>query len=265
MKTISVVASLVVFIWLATDSIARETVLPDIAVVNRNDEGAIVGIRLTGKSNRERLTLSTETIDSLSQLTELESLSLWGTTVGDDDLRKLKSLKQLRTIDLSFTDVTGASLQTLSALENLVSVRFDSCDVTDQHLAELESMPQLAMLYLRATKVTDRGLKHLRFLDQLLLLELSDCKISDAGLISLGDLPVIQHLWLSKTIRHGTDDRSDLTDNCVDYLSTLDSLLDLRIADSRITEPALEQLRRALPNTTINTTRTGVTYLSSKK
>lgn len=265
MKTLTVVASFLVCLVLATASFAQDISLPDFAVVNRNDVGAIVGVRLIGKSNRERLTLKPETIESLSRLADLESLSLWGTTVGDYELRKLTSLKQLRTIDLSFTDVTGTSLKTLSAFKNLVSVRLDSCDVTDQHLAELESMPQLAMLYLRNTKVTDRGLKHIRFLDQLLLLELSDCKISDAGLKSLGELTKIQHLWLSKTIRHGENDRSDLTDNCVDYLSTLKSLLDLRIADSRITEPALEKLRKALPNAKIDTTRTGVTYLSPKE
>lgn len=265
MKLLALIASMFVCMVFGTASFALDDSLPTTAQVKWNDKGSIIGVSLTGKSNRERLTITPETINSLSKLVELESLSLWGTTVNDDDLRKLKSLKKLRTIDLSFTDVTGQSLKTLSTLKNLVSVRLDSCDVNDNQLAELESMPQLTMLYLRATKVTDRGLKHISFLDQLLLLELSDCEISDAGLASLGKLPVIQHLWLSKTIRHGEDDRSNLTDNCVDFLSSLQSLIDLKIADSRITEPALEKLRKTLPNTQINTTRTGVTYLSSKK
>lgn len=264
METVTLVASFLWCLMLATASIAEDRLLPESAVVNRNEKGVIVSVELTGKSNRERLAITPEITESLSGLSDLESLSLWGTTVSDEDLRKLTTLTKLRHIDLSHTDVTGVSLQILSTLRNLVSVRLDSCDVTDQHLAALESMPQIAMLYLGNTQVTDRGLKQLRFLDQILLLDLSNCKISDIGLKSL-DLPVIQHLWLSKTVRYGEDDRSDLTDNSVDYLSTLKTLVDLQIADSQITESALAKLREALPETEIDTSRSGITYLNSKK
>ena len=91
-------------------------------------------------------------------------------------------------------------------------------------------MPQLAMLYLGRTKITDLGLKHIKQLEHLNLLQLSDCQITDQGLASLGHLPRIQHLWLSKTIRNVEDDRSDFTDRCVDYLISLDTLVNLQIA-----------------------------------
>lgn len=250
---------------MASNCCAQGVSLPGDAQITRNANGSIAGVQLAGKSNRDRLRVAPETIKVLSKLQHLRSLSLWGTTVSDDDLRQLVTLKKLQTIDLSFTEVTGHSINILSPLKELVSLRLDSCNVNDEHLADLRLMPQLAMLYLRNTKVTDRGLKQLRNLDQIMLLELSDCKITDAGLVSLGKLPAIQHLWLSKTIRNGENDRSDLTDNCVDYLSNLTSLIDLQIADSRITDSSLEQLRNALPNTKVDTTRTGITYLSSPK
>jgi hypothetical protein len=42
-------------------------------------------------------------------------------------------------------------------------------------------------------------------------------------------------------------------------------LSELRIADSKLTEQGLSRLRRALPKTEINTTRTGISYLSANK
>ena len=249
----------------ASACFAQESKFPRDAQVTRDDNGSIVQVNLVGKSNRDLLTVTPEMIQALSQLNELRSLSLWGTTIDDDDLRQLVTLKRLRSIDLSFTQVSGQAIRILSPLKELVSLRFDSCNVTDDHLADLKLMPQLAMLYLRNSKVTDRGLKEIRNLDQVVLLELSDCRVTDQGLISLGKFPVIQHLWLSKTIRHGENDRSDFTDDCVGYLSSLESLRDLQIADSRITDASLGKLRMALPNTKIYTERTGVTYLSSKK
>jgi Leucine-rich repeat (LRR) protein len=265
MRILNFVACCIACLLPTATSVAQDVSLPENAVVKRNKNGSVIDVRLVAKSTNERLTITPETINTLAKLEDLESLSLWGTNVTDDDLVPLASLKKLRVIDLSFTNITGTSLKTLSTLTNLVSVRLDSCDVTDKHLETLESMPQVAMLYLRNTKITDTGLKNLRFLDQILLLDLSDCKITDAGLKSLGDLPVIQHLWLSKTIRYGDDDRSNLTDNSVGYLSTLKTLLELEIADSQITETAMEKLRHALPNTRVNTTRSGITYLDPNK
>jgi hypothetical protein len=231
------------------------------AKVTRNDRGEITSVRLTGKSNRDRFAVTPETIKAIAALDNLEYLSFWGTTVADDDIRRLTHLKKLQLIDLTFTDVTGESLQALSQLPALVSLRVEGCHVTDDELAPLADMPQLAMLYLGRTKVSDAGLKHLRGLKKLTTLQLSDCRITDEGLASLGNLPQIQHLWLSKTVRYGDDDRSDLTDACVDYLITLDTLTDLRIGDSRISDQGLERLRKGLPNTKISTERTGVTYL----
>ncbi len=139
----------------------------------------------------------------MSQLRELRSLSLWGTTVNDDDLRQLINLKALQSVDLSFTQVSGQSIKILSPLKELVSLRLDSCNVTDDHLADLKIDAPTVDALSRNTKVTDRRMKDIRNLDQVLLLELSDCVVTDEGLMSLGQMPVIQHLWLSKTIRYG--------------------------------------------------------------
>ncbi|MEM6688775.1 MAG: hypothetical protein AAF664_05060 [Planctomycetota bacterium] len=249
----------------ASRGMCQETALPHSANVTKDDSGNVTALRVTGKSDQERLPLSIEAIDEISTYTSLTSLSLWGTTIDDAGLERLVDLKNLQMIDLSYTDVTGRSLQTLSNLKNLIYIRLEACDIRDDHLATLAEMPQVAILYLGNTSVSDKGLQHVRGRENLNTLQLSDCKITDAGLASLGYLPQIQHLWLSKTIRYGTNDRSEITDKSVDYLASLDSLIELRISDSKLTEEGLERLREALPKTKISTVQTGVTYLSRLK
>lgn len=244
---------------------AQQLSLPASAEIQRNVEGKVVAVHLAGKSKQSRLEVNLATVDAIAKFEHLERLKLWGTTVDDDAIKRLSGLRKVRGIDLTYTDVTGKSLRTISSFPNITSIRLEGCDVSDEQLAPLEEMPQVRMLYLGQTKVTDEGLKHLRNLKQLILLQLSDCDISDNGLASLGELPQIQHLWLSKTIRYGDDDRSRLTDRCIEYLLSLDTLLDLAISDSKITDAGIARLRDGLPKTKIRVNRKGVTYLSAKK
>ena len=76
----------------------------------------------------------------------------------------------------------------------------------------------------------------------------------------LATCPVSSISGFPRRIRHGDDDRSDLTDKSVEYLISLDTLTDLRISDSQLTAYGLERLQAGLPKTTINTVRSGVTY-----
>jgi hypothetical protein len=238
--------------------------LPRNAVVQRDSRGFVTSIRFDGNSDKQRQTIDGDTIEAIAKYPHLKSLSLFGTSVDDEDIARLASLKKLQMIDLSFTDVTGEGMSHFTKMPALVWIRLDGCKVGDTDLKVLADMPELAMLHLARTNVTDKGLKYIRGIN-LVLLDLQSCDISDDGLRSLGDFPRLRNLWLSKTIRHGEGDRSRLTDDCIDYLLTLDSLLDLQIADSRLTEAGIKRLRDGLPKAKIDVTRRGVTYLSSKK
>ena len=244
---------------------AQRALLLNPAGLHRDAAGNVISVHIASESSRKRLEIDKMTLDSISGFDHLERLKLWGTSVDDAAIQRFRGLRKLRGINLAHTDVTGECLRTLSLLPNITSIRMEACDVSDEQLAPLEEMPQVRMLYLGRTKVTDEGLKHLRNLKQLNLLQLSDCDVTDNGLMSLGELPKIQHLWLSKTIRYGRDDRSALTDRCIEYLLSLDTLLDLRIGDSKITEAGITRLRAGLPKTKISVHRTGVTYLSAEK
>ena len=191
--------------------------LPADAKIERNSKGKVVSIHLDGRSSDENRPDGQAAIDAIATYSDLETLSLFGMNVNDENVAQLSDLKKLKVIDLSYTNVTGASLGHLSKISGLLSIRLTGCDVRDDHLVALRKMPSLAMLYLERTKVTDIGLRHIRGLDNLILLDLQSCNVSDNGLASLGDFPQIQHLWLSKTIRYGKADTSNLTDKCVNY------------------------------------------------
>ena len=245
------------------ESNAQEVQLPKGARVMRDQRGNIVHLDLSGKSDFDKAKITPETLKAISTLKALESLDLSFCNVSDDAIPMLKNLKALQSLSLAYTNVTGKSIEHLST--DLVSLRLEACDVEDAHLKALARMPKLAQLWLGRTRVTDAGLPAIGKLSEWVLLDLTDCKITDAGLPSLGKLKQIQHLWLSKTIRHGEDDRSALTDESIRYLSTLKTLRDLRIADSKMTSEGLQKLRNALPETTINVERIGITYLSESK
>lgn len=231
----------------------------------RNGESVAVSASFTGKSNIDRLTLTPRTLDAIAHLSHLRSLTLWGTDVSDADVTKLLPLKELQSIDLSYTNVTSDVLVTLSELPELVLINLEGCDVADKHLEQFSKLDRLVSLRLAKTKVTGEGLKHLHGLKQLVDLDLSACDISDDGLLAIGDLPHIQLLWLSKTVRYGKDDKSRLTDKCIDYLVSLKTLVDLQIADTRLSDAGLKRLKAALPNAKVSTESSGVLYLDRKK
>lgn len=233
--------------------------------VERNDQGSAISASFTGKSNLDRLELTPRTLDAIAQLTELQSVSLWGTNVSDSEISRLLPLKNLSSIDLSYTNVSGDVLTTLSKIPELAEINLEGCDVDDKHLEQLTGFERLITLRLAKTHVTDEGLRHIEKLKNLIHLDLSACEISDEGLRSLGHMPNIRHLWLSKTIRYGQDDRSDLTDGCVDFLTSLTTLIDLQIASSQISDEGVKRLKIALPDARIDTEPNGVVYLDQKK
>jgi internalin A len=241
---------------------AQQAQLPQNARIGRDQRGNILYLDLSGKSDFDKAKITPETLKAISSLKTLESLDLSFSNVSDDALPVFKNLKSLKSLELAYTSVTGKAIEQLSTMPGLLSLRLEACDVQDAHLTALARMPKLAQLYLGRTRVTDAGLPAIGKLSELVLLDLTDCKITDAGLLSLGRLKHIRNLWLSKTIRHGEDDRSALTDESIRYLSTLKTLRELRIADSKMSPEGLQRLRGALPKTTINVERTGITYLS---
>lgn len=238
---------------------AQETLRIDVS-----GEGKAVSLLLNGTSLK-RVEVTPSIIDDLIAFDEAVSLSLFGTSTTDADLKKLTALKNLRSLDLSYTSITDSSAESIAQLKNLQILKLEGTEITDAILEAVARLPEISMLHLAKTKITDRGLKHLNNHKALNVLDLSSCEITDAGLQTLGRPPILQTLWLSKTVRHGKDDKSNLTDACINYLLTLDTLIYLDVADSRISEIGLERLRDGLKKCKVSTSSHGVVYVDNAK
>ena len=112
--------------------------------------------------------------------------------------------------------------------------------------AELEHLvgefPRLRQLWLVETKITGAGLEHLKGLTQLQDLEFHKARITDAGLEQLKGLTQLQFLELCGT---------DITDAGLVHLRGLTNLRSLDITGTQVTYPAVERLRQALPNCSV--------------
>ncbi len=238
---------------------AQETLQIDVS-----DDGKAVSLRLNG-SSAKRVKVTLKIIDDILAFDEVVSLSLFGTSTTDADFKRLVALPNIRSLDLSYTSVTDSSAESIAQLKNLQVLKLEGTATTDAMLATVAKLPEISMLHLAKTKISDRGLKHLKDHKTLNVLDLSSCNITDAGLETIGKPPILQHLWLAKTVRYGEDDKSNLTDACLDYLLKLDTLIDLDVADSRISESGLARLRDGLKKCKVSTSSHGAVYIGRPK
>ena len=118
----------------------------------------------------------------------------------------------------------------------VVGLEFMGYTVTDAAMAYLKYFTQLRELELHNTKVTDAGLKQIKGLTQLQ-------KLSFAGVIVLhGPRGTVDDTLFGNT---------HITDAGLEHLRGLTQLRELNLSGIRVTEAAVNELRKALPNTRI--------------
>jgi hypothetical protein len=123
--------------------------------------------RVLGKLNGlQRLSLERSRLGArgwaeLSKLSELRSLTLWGTTITDEELKTLGRLSQLEALNLGPTRITDDGLRQLPALSRLEYVGLFSSRVTDAGLDYLSRHAQLKEVYFGPCEVTAEGVARL--------------------------------------------------------------------------------------------------------
>lgn len=85
------------------------------------------------------------------------------------------------------------------APEQILWLRLSDTQITDKTLAEVAKLTKLTRLHLEQTKITDNGLAQLSTLKNLEYLNLIGTKISDAGIRQLATLKNLKKLYLWKT------------------------------------------------------------------
>ena len=153
----------------------------------------------------------------LKNLAEVERLTLRGcNSISNAGLVHIIALKTLQRLELDGTLINGVGLSYLRQLPLLNSLSVSNAELFDTDIAShIQGLTNLKRLRLEDTHITDNGLNSLRGLTNLQYLDLTSCNITDSGLPFLQDLRSLQSLDLSGTF---------------------------------VSEKAVENLRRELPN-----------------
>lgn len=126
-------------------------------------------------------------LKSLSQLSGLETLNLYGNNITDAGLACLRQMKRLRELDLSLLAITDSGLdhlkplQELRRLELVYSTGFAGPLLTDTGLLPLGILTNLKSLNLTGARITDEGLDRLTGLKKLTRLKLNGTPVTATG------------------------------------------------------------------------------------
>jgi hypothetical protein len=163
--------------------------------------------------------ISNKGLDRIKHLTNLDGLTLTGTSVSD--LSSLRKLTKLGGLCLGSTKLTDESLTVLKDLPNLRVLCLDYTAITDAGLANIAHLKDLCRLNLEKTRITDKGLVHLKGLKELTHLGLKATQITDAGLVHLKELKKLQvlHLHRTETTPKGIEDLHKALPEWLNYRS----------------------------------------------
>jgi hypothetical protein len=105
--------------------------------------------------------IADDQISRLVGLPHLRKLVLLETSIGDRGLRHVEQLTSLRYVDLEGTNVTNDGLRSLTGLGNLESLDLSRTDIGDDGLLQLKPLLRLKELRVYETRVTNRGVSAL--------------------------------------------------------------------------------------------------------
>lgn len=117
-------------------------------------------------------------------LTQLQRVSLSGTSLGDQMLKSLSEsdvCKTIQSFNLSQTSITDGGLRTLPVLPEMYHLELNQTAITDSLLSDLKRHPKLKLLYLKQTAVTDSGLQTLQDAPALTNVMIEETACTPAG------------------------------------------------------------------------------------
>jgi serine/threonine protein kinase len=172
-------------------------------------------------------------IQKISQIKTLETLSLFGCDVSDEDIKLIADMSSLDTLMITDCPITDDGVVYLSGLTGLTYLDLTGTDVTDIGLRLIGNLKMLQGLDLTATLVKGSGLAHLD--PHLSTLYLTGCDIDDDAAGHLKGLRNLDLLDVTETL---------LTEKGVRDLAGLKQLTYLDIGGISVPADAIEQFAK---------------------
>jgi hypothetical protein len=183
----------------------------------------------------------------LDAVTSLQSVMLYNVPLRDSDIKHFKHLRNLENLTFNQGSLSGTNSPTkfefLSKLSKLESLSLTDSKFGDQDARFLADKVNLNTLFLYRSAIGDDGLAHFQNLKNLQMLGLSGTKVTDRGMAHIGNLPKLVYLALSDTT---------VSDQSIETLITMDSLQDVELYRTNVTQDGIRRLRDALPQCMIN-------------
>ena len=165
--------------------------------------------------------------------TDIQTLSLTGTAVQDEQLANIQGLTGLTRLELRETPITDAGMQYLAGMTQLVRLNINSTAVGDEGMRHLGEMTAMQELVLNRTQVGDEGLSYIRNMTDLTYLDMWMLDITDEGMQYLAGLQNLDELGIEDTL---------ITDRGLQYLEGLQQLRRLNLENNNITDAGLASL-----------------------
>jgi Leucine-rich repeat (LRR) protein len=183
-----------------------------------------------------------ESFSALAGMTKLKELDLYRTRVGDNALLAIADAKEMSKLKLRDSAITTRGIvEHIGNFPNLISLDLSETSIQDAALVEIGKLAKLQDLNLWRSRVTDRGIEALTKLP-LKRLNLDDTSIGDGAIPSVSQIKSLEFLHLGKTA---------ITDASLQELRNLSNVKDLILTNTDLSQPAVDELRRSLPQASI--------------
>jgi len=215
------------------------------------------------------LKVTGEFLDRAMQLDRLECLELSWIPFEEQNAPRIGDLRGLRTLGMAWTGVGDRTITEIGRLERLEHLNLSGTLVSDNGLARLRALRQLRTIDLSRTRITDKGICGFDAHSGLKTMVLAGTQITTGALARIGSISGLNSLDVSGTrIGSGVMDRNALSgieglrqlvylnasdtmirDDDIRALGTMDSLREVKLMNTRVSDDGSRWLRRTLPLT----------------
>ena len=189
--------------------------------------------------------LTDEDLQSVVNLTSLDTLDALRSKITDEGLLRICTLLNLRNLLLKgCINITDEGIPSILLLKSLEKLDLSGSRITDESATYLSRLPLLEHLTLQETRITDSTLKHLsNSKNKLRSINIAACQfVTNIGMNHISKLLHLESLNVGHTcledetlgklcgvlsLRRLDISNSKITDEGFQYISTMDSLIEL--------------------------------------